>query len=103
MGDPWQVLMDAGLPDGAIRPPPRTLDAARARDAVREVVGSPDLDVAPLFAWLRAWQQHWGTSFEATFGAEGVEIVERLRARLKDESRYLKLRRIAIENLANVL
>lgn len=95
--------MDAGLPDGAIRPAPRAFEIARVRDAVRAVVAAPALDVAPLLAWLRAWQQHWGTSFRATFGVEGDQIVGTLRARLDDENRYLKLRRIAIENLALVL
>jgi len=96
--------MDAGLPDGAIRPPPRgPLDRARVREAVREVAAEPDVDVAPLLAWLRAWQHHWNGAFRATFGDEGERIVERLRARLEDENRYLKLRRIAIENLAGIL
>jgi hypothetical protein len=96
--------MDLGLPDGAIRPVPRgPFDPARVRGALREVAASPGLDVAPLLAWLRAWQQHWGTSFLTTFGAEGAGIVDRLRARLDDENRYLKLRRIAIENLAALL
>ena len=96
--------MDAGLPDGAIRPPPKgPFDAARVREAVREVASRPGIDVAPLLAWLRAWQHHWGSHFRATFGDEGEGIVQRLRARLDDENRYLKLRRIAIENLAAVL
>ena len=95
--------MDAGLPDGAARPPPKgPFDAARVREAVREVAAEPG-DVAPLLAWLRAWQQHWGSHFRATLGDEGEGIVERLRARLADENRYLKLRRIAIENLAAML
>ncbi len=96
--------MDLGLPDGAIRPAPRgPFDAARVRMAVREVIASPDLDVVPLLAWLRAWQHHWPNHFRATLGADGERVVEGLRARLEDENRYLKLRRIAIENLAAVL
>jgi hypothetical protein len=103
VSDAWKVLMDAGLPDGAIRPPPKgPFDAARVRSAVREAATRPS-DVAPLLAWLRAWQQHWSTHFRATLGDEGAQIVDRLRARLDDENRYLKLRRIAIENLAGLL
>ncbi len=95
--------MDAGLPDGAIRPPPgRPFDPARVRAAVREVASEP-VDVAPLLAWLRAWQHHWGGHFRKSLGTEGARIVEELRARLDDENRYLKLRRIAIENLAAML
>lgn len=96
--------MDVGLPDGAVRPAPRgPFDSGRVREAVREVLASPDLDVAPLLAWLRAWQHHWGGHFLRTFGAEGAGIVEGLSARLDDPNRYLKLRRIAIENLAGML
>jgi hypothetical protein len=104
VSDAWQQLMDAGLPDGAVRPVPRgPFDAARLRAAVRDVVARPEVDVAPLLAWLRAWQHHWPRRFRATFGDEGERIVDRLSARLEDENRYLKLRRIAIENLAAVL
>ncbi len=104
MSDAWKLLLDVGLPDGAIRPVPRgPFDAARIREAVREVAAEPGVDVAPLLAWLRAWQHHWGSHFRRTFGAEGAEIVEGLRARLDDPNRYLKLRRIAIENLAGML
>ena len=95
--------MDVGLPDGAIRPPPRgPFDAQRVRAAVREAASEPR-DVAALLAWLRAWQHHWPSHFRATLGDEGDRIAERLRARLDDENRYLKLRRIAIENLAAML
>jgi hypothetical protein len=95
--------MDAGLPDGAIRPRPKgPFEAARVREAVREAASAP-ADVAPLLAWLRAWQQHWGSHFRRTLGDEGDQIVKRLRASLDDENRYLKLRRIAIENLSAML
>jgi hypothetical protein len=99
------VLLEFGLPDGAVRPVPAgPFDGDRVRAAVRDV--TRDLDarrVAPLLAWLRAWQQHWGTSFRSTLGERGAAIIDDLRSRLDDENRYLKLRRIAIENLAGLL
>jgi hypothetical protein len=59
--------------------------------------------VEPLLAWLRGWRHHWPRSFAATFGAAGDTLVARLQARGVDPDRYLKLRRIAVENLAAVL
>ena len=107
MDDAWQQLKELGLPDGAVRPPPAgRFDAARAREAVRTVASHPGLDAhraAPLLAWLRAWQHHWGPHFAATFGAEGPALVSGVARRLDDENRYLKLRRIAVANLARVL
>ena len=74
------------------------------RIAVREVVPSLETArVAPLMAWLRAWRHHWSDRFERTFGAEGAEIITALAERLDDPNRYLKLRRIAIANLARIL
>ena len=97
--------MDLGLPDGAVRRQPnREIDPARIRTAVREVVPSLETArVAPLMAWLSAWRHHWSDRFERTFGAEGAEIITALAERLDDSNRYLKLRRIAIANLAGIL
>ena len=107
MQDYWKTLQEAGLPDGEIRTAPRVLDLARIRTAIGALAQSPDpLTVArrePLLAWLRAWQHHWPESFENTLGADGKNLVLRLRAADHDAGRYLKLRRIAIENLARVL
>ena len=38
-----------------------------------------------------------------SFGTQGVELLSALRGELTDENRYLKLRRIAVENLSGVL
>lgn len=99
--------MDLGLPDGAARPPPRgPIDPVAVRAAVLEVARSPELTaakVAPLLAWLSAWRHHWAPSFARVFKVRDVEILDELQERLDDENRYLKLRRIAIENLARVL
>jgi hypothetical protein len=97
--------MELGLPDG----PPRRqlhveLDPARTRAAVREILKELEpARVAPLLAWLSAWRHHWSTHFERTFGAEGAVFLRELAGRLDDQNRYLKLRRIAIANLAMLL
>ena len=98
--------MSVGLPDGAARPPPSgRFDPVAVRAAVREVACSPELTntkVAPLLAWLSAWSRHWPTRFAEVMG-DLAEILDNLQDRLDDENRYLKLRRIALENLAHVL
>jgi hypothetical protein len=106
MEDAWKLLMSVGLPDGAARPPPSgRFDPAAVRAAVREVALSPELTsakVAPLLAWLSAWSRHWPTCFAEVMG-DFAEIFDSLQERLDDENRYLKLRRIALANLAHVL
>jgi len=104
--DAWKLLVDLGLPDGAIRPQAhRELDADAIRDAVVEVARSPELTnakVAPFLAWLRAWRHHWPARFAEVFGSNERLLAE-LEARLDDVNRYLKLRRIAIANLSRIL
>jgi hypothetical protein len=56
-----------------------------------------------LFAWLCAFQHHWPTRFDAMLGIQGHEAVAALVGSAGDSGRYLKLRRIAIENLSAVL
>lgn len=60
-------------------------------------------DPTPFVAWLSAFHHHWPTRFHALFGAAGAELLIALRGELTDENRYLKLRRIAVENLSGVL
>lgn len=107
MQDYWKTLEDAGLPDGEIRPVPVSLDLASVRAAVAAIVRSQDPLAAarrePLLAWLRAWQHHWPASFMKNLGADGESLVSRLMAAEHDSGRYLKLRRLAIENLSRVL
>lgn len=107
MDDAWETLVELGLPWGAIRPPPRgPLDPERARAALRAVAASgppAPARVAPLLAWLKAWRHHWPDSFDDALGPDGHAIVARLEAALDDPNRYLKLRRVAIENLAGIL
>ncbi len=102
----WRALMEFGVPDGAIRPAPvDPIPPEVARRALEEVL-SVQLDTRRaelLLAWLRAWQHHWSASFARTFGELGATAVDRLSAQVTDAGRYLKLRRIAIDNLAHRL
>lgn len=100
-------MIDAGVPDGAARPAPTRLDLSRVTKAIRDLgpnAASVEPDqVEPLLAWLRGWRRHWPRSFAASLGADGDSLIARLEARRFDPDRYLKLRRIAVENLSRVL
>ena len=53
-----------------------------------------------LRAWLRAFRHHWPERFEAILGTMGARTLSDLERFSYDQNRYLKLRRIAIANLA---
>jgi hypothetical protein len=100
----WTVLVSAGMPDGAIRAAAPRPDPAALREALRTVVGRnaplSDRDREPLLAWLRGFRQHWPSAFASTLGDVGSDALDFLEDRPVDTNRYLKLRRIAIANLA---
>lgn len=104
VNDPWEVLRAAGVPSGAVRPGPTRFDP----DALREALGIvttgelSELDGACLCAWLAALGHHWPSRFEAVAGENGRALLARLRA-TADDGRVIKLRRIAVSNLARVL
>ena len=102
MSDAWQILRDAGLPMAGVRhaPPP---DAALIAAAVREAIstGATGRDAEALAAFVLAWRGHWPSSFAAALG-EG-EVVTWAEQHRDDPGRFLKLRRIAIANLATIL
>jgi hypothetical protein len=103
----WEVLVEAGLPDGAVRPGPRSLDRSRVREAIDDLARHPEAlaanQIEPLLAWLRGWRHHWRSSFVTSLGAGVEDLITRLEERGPDRNRYLKLRRIAVENLSRVL
>jgi hypothetical protein len=103
----WEVLVQAGVPDGALRPGPRGLDRRRVREAIEDLARHLEAleprQVEPLLGWLRGWRHHWRSSFVTSLGAEGESLIARLEERAPDPNRYLKLRRIAVENLSRVL
>ncbi len=104
----WKVLVEAGLPEGVVRKPPAwPLDDARLRSALGAVASRFE-EVSPerrelLLAWLRAWKHHWPVRFGSLLGASGERCLSLLPEQPADPNRYLKMRRIAIENLAHVL
>lgn len=107
MDDAWEVLKDAGLPDGAARSRPAAFPSdRRIQTALLEVELQADKLAARhrelLLAWLQAGFHHWPRRFADLVGIAGDEWRERLRTTEAeiDRDRYLELRRIAIENLS---
>ena len=105
MATAWQILRDAGLPlaiEGTHAKPPDSSSIATAMRAAiaEEPVGR---DAEALAAFVFAWQQHWPSSFAQEVGASSTDILEWARSHVLDEGRYVKLRRIAIENLSRIL
>ena len=105
MQDEADLLASAGVPLGPPRPPPRSLpDDAVLRRATFVVARRLTAEEAlPYAAWLVAFAHHWPSRFARVFGDEGRELHERWRAAVADTGRFIKLRRIAIENLSHVL
>ena len=107
MRDDWELLKTSGLPDGAIRAKPSGPLAADLRAIVARI--SEDFDRLepsrrePLLAWLKAWKHHWPEQFQRTLGSTGERCLAKLEATPTDPNRYLKLRRIAVENLSRLL
>ncbi|MBI4703231.1 MAG: hypothetical protein HY744_19110 [Deltaproteobacteria bacterium] len=106
MDGPWKPLCEAGVPWGAVRPAAHgPFDGPRVRRALGRV--ALELDAAAegqrdaLLAWLHGFRHHWPQRYAAEIGADGDALAARLAP--ADENRYLKLRRIAIENLAGML
>jgi hypothetical protein len=60
-------------------------------------------DREPLLAWLRAVLRHWPSRSAELVGPAGERLRVWLEAQPLDVGRYLKLRRIAIANLATWL
>lgn len=99
------ALLAAGVPFGAPRPPPTHLDFDVLRASLAELpLDALDAREAEcLFAWLEAWQARWPSSYSRELGAIGERVRVQLGTRSHDPDRYLKLRRIAIANLAGAL
>lgn len=98
--------MQMGLPQGALRP---TLGhRLEHADAIRQAVGAlvaHDLEPTEtdaLAAWLSAFRHHWPSAFAEMLGEVGELTLNRLLPKVA-RNRYLKLRRIAIANLAHLL
>jgi hypothetical protein len=104
MATPWQILRDGGLPlaiEGTtMRRSPDEL-AAALRVAIEEAPQGREADA--LAAYVFAWHHHWERSFEEQLGEHAVSVLTWAEHAILDVNRYLKLRRIAIENLSTIL
>lgn len=108
MDESWKQLIELGVPDGpAHRRAPVRWERSRVKDLVaascRSLSAVEDRRRVPLVAWLRAWEHHWPTEFRNTLGPRGAQMLADLTRQPMDLNRYLKLRRIAVENLSRIL
>lgn len=106
MNDAWQVLVRAGLPDGAARLPTGPLDPVALRRALAEVLSrGPGVRERELLgAWLDAFAHHWPGRFAEVLGPLGVEARAAVQAASTgDPGRSLKLRRLAVAALSRLL
>ena len=95
-----------GLPDGAPharRPDVYSDESARAALAAIDPSVLEPARREPMLAWLRAYRHHWPTRWAREMAPLGERRIAELEALEIDENRYLKLRRIAIENLATLI
>jgi hypothetical protein len=104
MRSPWQILRDGGLPL-AIEGTGGFATASELAAATRATVAEAPTgrDGEALAAFVFAWHHHRPRVFEGMFGAAGAGLLAWAAQQFSDDGRYLKLRRIAIENLAHVL
>lgn len=104
MSDAWQILRDGGLPLALpvsdVARSPEAL-AAATREAIAERPAGREAEA--LAAFVFAWHQHWPQSFDRALGGDAASVVDWASRNAVDEDRYLKLRRIALENLARIL
>jgi hypothetical protein len=104
MADAWQILRDGGLPlamaTSGVAPAAHEL-ATALRSAIAEHPSGREAEA--LVAFVFAWQQHWPSSFSEANGAESQRMVDWASGYAVDDGKYLKLRRIAVENLARIL
>lgn len=104
MHDAWQILRDGGVPLAAPRRRFATQPGVLA-DSAREVIeGSMvEREAEALAAWLLAWRDHFPTSFHQCFDCDESSIVAWATGHATNPDRFIKLRRIAIENLSTIL
>jgi hypothetical protein len=100
---PWQTLRDGGVPlVAAVSGAATTIDELAAATVAAVADAPAGREAEALDAWWFAWHHHWPDDFRRAFG-DGDRLLAWAAAQLQDTDRYLKLRRIAIANLAYVL
>lgn len=104
MSDAWQILRDGGLPLAIAASGARRTAAELAAASRAAIATAPSgRDAEALAAWLFAWHDHWPRTFAAEFPSDSSAIVAWATRAAVDDGRYIKLRRIAIESLAQIL
>jgi hypothetical protein len=108
MPTPWDVLREAGVPDGAPRRPSTApLDVASVTAALQTLASSASAlgshEQECLGAWLAAFRGHWPDRFGEALGPLGEALLARCTGGELDQNRHLKLRRIATENLSRMV
>ncbi|MSP55196.1 MAG: hypothetical protein EXR69_06270 [Myxococcales bacterium] len=74
--------------------------------AVRAVMGEAGCEawvLEAVAAWVMAWSDEWPSGFREQFYPDSEAVAAFWRARTGERNRFVKLRRIAIANLATVL
>jgi hypothetical protein len=103
MPGPWQILRAAGLPlaiaTDAPRPDAAALAAAVGAARAEQPTGR---DADALAALVLGWRKHWPAAFAQAF-ADADALEAWALAQLADDDRLLKLRRLAVAGLAEVL
>lgn len=97
------MLERAGIPLSRVGggPPPSRDEIARAVTTVKGDARGREREA--LCAFVLAWSQGWPRSFAEAFAPHDDVIVQWAAEQFDDPNRYLKLRRIALANLATVL
>src|SRR5687768_11064725 len=104
MRDAWQILRDGGLPLATPRSSKGPSVQALAAALREAIAGDPQgREEDALVAFVRAWEHHWPACFRSVFASDAPAISTWAEVRVSDPNRYLKLRRIAVENLASIL
>ncbi len=104
-----KVLVSAGAPlsGRSSGPAPGTPAWVDAVTEIRRLPGDslypPPWYLEAIGAWILAWAHEWPTGFADAFGADAAVVTAWARAHILDHGRYIKLRRIAIANLATIL
>jgi hypothetical protein len=109
MSAAWEVMCAWGVPEGPVRVRPSgPFPSREIARAISELAGDRFATLLPvqrecLRAWLRAFRHEWPRRFESILGIVGHQSIAALDDVRFDPNRSLKLRRIAIENLAGIL
>lgn len=105
MESAWRTLHRAGLPLAGERSG-EVPDAGEMARCVRALVRSESgtaREREALAAFILAWADQWPRTFARVFVGDSRELVRWAEATATDDDRRIKLRRIAMENLAGVL